>query len=309
MPMTDYDLLLDDEIKAFVAQTLQWYPADTFAQSVAENRATYDAMCRAFFAGYPESIAARDAKVAGVPTRQYRTKQARSGPLVVYLHGGGLMLGGLDSHDDVCAEIAETSGLPVWAVDYRLCPENTRLDAVQDAGLVLAAARKSSKAGVILVGDSAGGWLAGALARRNRDAPDILGQILIYPGLGGAMNKPSMTRHAQAPLLSADELGAYALDAEKCTIAPLTDPNFSGLPSTLVLSAECDPLADDGPLYADAIRRAGGQALAIVEPGLVHGHLRARHMSKRARRSFERVNQAIAQLANDGRLDAAILTA
>ena len=305
--MMDYELLLDDEVKAFVAETLSWYPRDAYAQTVEENRATYDAMCRAFFLGYPDGVSAHDANLGGVPTRQYQSDLAGADALVLYFHGGGFVLGGLDSHDDVSAEIAGETGVPVWAVDYRLCPENSRLDALEDAGSVLSVAREQGHDRIILAGDSAGGWLAAALAHQWRNADDIIGQVLIYPGLGGAMAKPSMTRHAHAPLLSAEEVQSYALDPREDAHSPLAQTEFSGLPPTLVLAAECDPLADDGTFYTDAIKAAGGQALMFVEPGLVHGHLRARHMSARAARSFERVTQAVGQLAQSGKLDREIL--
>ena len=80
------------------------------------------------------------------------------------------------------------------------------------------------------------------------------------------------------------------------TYAPLQDTDFKNLPPTIAVAAECDPLADDAETYAARITRAGGQAIAIIEPGLVHGYLRARHSVKRARASFARITKAIALL-------------
>lgn len=306
--MTDYDALLDPEIQAFVAKTLAFYPADSYAQTVAWNRATYDEMCAAFVSPRPDGLAVQDRLLGSVPMRVYQPANVQAACVVLYFHGGGFVLGGLDSHDDVCAEIAATCGLETRSVDYRLCPEHSRMDALEDAQTALADALAEGR-NVIIAGDSAGGWLGAALVGLNRGQSAILGQVLIYPGLGGTMQKASMTQHAHAPLLSAAEVASYALAEDEAKHSPLAAYDFTGLPPTFALGAECDPLADDVLIYANAITAAGGQALAIVEPGLVHGHLRARHMSQKAARSFARVTTAISQLAQTRALDALVLSA
>lgn len=111
---------------------------------------------------------------------------------VIYTHGGGFVVGRLDSHDDVCAEICDVTGFDVVAVDYRLLPEYTVDDAVNDCFQVLDRVRKfGSSERIVLAGDSAGGYLAAYMSNENRYAKDITGQVLIYPGFGFNPNHSS----------------------------------------------------------------------------------------------------------------------
>ena len=165
---------------------------------------------------------------------------------------------------------------------------------------------------VVLCGDSAGGNLAAAVVNQLTGAAltpqqsniDVLGQVLIYPELGGDVGVGSYVEHANAPMLSAEEVRFYLqvriqgeLPLSDPTFAPLHASKFSHLPRTYVVSAQCDPLSDDGKHYCNAINSAGGQAEWINEPGLVHGFLRARHSSKRAAASFNRVVSALNAIA------------
>ena len=119
--MADYDVLLDSETQAFIAETGRWYPPESAGFSIERQREVYDALCTAFHHGRPDGLAVADRAVAGVPCRVY----GGGGPAqVVYFHGGGWVVGGLDSHDDVCAEIADRTGFGLTAVDYRLSPEH-----------------------------------------------------------------------------------------------------------------------------------------------------------------------------------------
>ncbi|MGB5560564.1 MAG: alpha/beta hydrolase fold domain-containing protein [Paracoccaceae bacterium] len=303
--MSGYDRLIDAETWAFIRETERWYPPDAVAASIAEQRCVYDAMCRAFFAGYPADIIVSDHDADGVPIRQYRKTGAGEAPLVLYFHGGGFVVGGLASHDDICAEICDATGHDVISVDYRLSPEHYHPAAFDDCMTALAWVRGTLERGVILVGDSAGGNLAAALAHASRKT-GILGQVLIYPDLGGDRDKGSYLTHANAPMLTRGDLlfyegirtGAQAPTADP-TFAPLHATDFNDLPATIAIAAECDPLADDASDYAKRIMTAGGQAFAITEPGLVHGYLRARHSAARARASFARITRAIAILGEN----------
>jgi acetyl esterase len=110
--MTDYSKLIDAETWAFIERTNSFYPADAVEQSVGEQRHTYDSMCRAFHAGHPQGVTATDTAI-GTPThrmpiRIYRNARPDDAAMVLYFHGGGFILGGLDSHDDVCAEICRS---------------------------------------------------------------------------------------------------------------------------------------------------------------------------------------------------------
>lgn len=300
MTKPDYQTLIDAPTWAFIERTNASYPPDTATLSIADQRAIYDRMCRAFDTPYPAGVTSHDQPLAGVPCRIYPGAQ----PTVLYLHGGGFVVGGLHSHDGICAEIRGATGLTVVAADYRLSPEHLHPAAFDDACAV--ARHLAAQGPIILVGDSAGANLAAATCHALRGNPQIKGQVLIYPGLGGDLSKGSYLTHAQAPMLTRDDVLYYkdirhdgpAPDGDP-TVSPLQDTDFTGLPPTLAIAAECDPLADDAPAYAAKIMQAGGRAHAITEPGLVHGYLRARQSVPRAVASFRRITEAITALAGD----------
>lgn len=298
--MPDYAKLIDAETWEYIRETENWYPADAVAQSVQNQRQTYDRMCVAFFAGYPPGVKARDAQAGGVPVRLYTKSGATAGPVVMFMHGGGFVVGGLDSHDDICAEICDATGCDVISVDYRLAPEHLHPAAYDDCMTAYRWIEKTFARPVILCGDSAGGNLAACVAHTNRGHKGIAGQVLVYPGLGADRSKASFVTHAHAPMLTLQDILFYekirtgtAPPTDDPTYAPLNDTDFSNLPATVIFTAQCDPLASNGPDYCDAINTAGGHAICIREAGLVHGYLRARHRVKRARRSFDRMLRAI----------------
>ena len=297
--MPDYATLIDAPTWDFIRQTEESYPPDTATLSIADQRAIYDRMCRVFFRGYPPGVTARDEVVADVPCRIY----PGADPTVLYLHGGGMVVGGLHSHDDVCAEIRAETGLTVVAADYRLLPEHPTPAALEDT---LAVARHLAKQGpILLAGDSAGGFLAASASHllRGEAGVRILGQVLIYPGLGGDLDSGSAMEHAHAPMLSRDDVlyyqGLYrgAVAPGTVPVEPLKDNDFSGLPPTVAIGAECDPQCDEGARYAEVIRAAGGRAQYFLAKGLPHGYLRARRMVPRAAASFTQITAAIAALA------------
>jgi len=293
MTQTDYQSLIDAPTWAFIAKTAESYPDDTASASVADQRRIYDAMCATFACDYPPGVTARDIAVAGVACRDY----AGGRPTVVYFHGGGFVVGGLHSHDSICAEICAVTGFRVVSVDYRLSPEHPHPAAFDDA---VAVTRALLAAGpVVLVGDSAGGNLAAAAAHALR-GPGLLGQVLIYAGLGGDPGVGSYLTHAQAPMLTRDDVLFYAGIRRNApddpSALPLLEPDLSGLPPVVAFSAECDPIADDGLHYCARLTAAGIPARRVLEPGLVHGYLRARHTVPRAAASFARITSAIAAL-------------
>lgn len=304
MSETDYSKLIDEETWAFIRETESWYPSDTIAMSIAEQREVYDRMCRAFFNGHPDGVTANDKSADGVPVRCYIKSGAAPGAVVLYFHGGGFVVGGLESHDDVCAEICERTGQFVVSADYRMVPEHIHPASFNDCLAAFHWVQKEYKLPVILVGDSAGGNLAAAVARKTRGEENpAIGQVLIYPVLGGEMDKGSYVTHANAPMLTLADIGFYKdvrTGGKEVTgdvsYAPLWDTDFSSLPTTFVFVAECDPLCDDGPEYCAALEKAGVQATSVFEKGLVHGYLRARHSVKRARDSFTRIIEAINSL-------------
>lgn len=301
MRLPDYQSLIDVPTWDFINRTADYYPPDAVNLSIAEQRAVYDQLCRTFHQGTPTGVTLRDQSMGGVPCRVY--EKASATVTVVYLHGGGFVVGGLESHDDVCAEICQNTGFRVVSVDYRLAPEHRHPAAFDDSLAATRAVAARYPTPILLAGDSAGGALAASVAHAGRGTLDIRGQVLIYPGLGGDRDRGSYLTHAHAPMLTRDDVLFYAsirYSGPEPTADPtanaLQDTDFAHLPPTVIISAECDPLADDGRCYRDKILAAGGRAEWYVEPGLVHGYLRARHSVPRAAASFARICAALSRL-------------
>lgn len=297
----DYGLLLDDEVRAYIARGAEFYPPNAVDLSIAEQRAVYDAMCAAFHAGRPEGVEVWDESYDGVPCRRYET--GTPSQTLVYYHGGGFVVGGLHSHDDVCAELCGRTGLRVVSVDYGLAPENVFPSCYNDAKAAFDAINAAYDGDVFVAGDSAGGNLGAAVTHHARG--QVAGQVLIYPGLGGDATKGSYVEHANAPELTTRDMLFYQTIRTGGTPPPMNDPryaplhdtDFTGLPPTVIVTAQCDPLASDGESYRDAILSAGGRAAWFNEAGLVHGCLRARGMSTRGAAFFDRVSDAVAALS------------
>lgn len=298
----DYDTLLDREVQDYIAKSLSLHPADAAEQGPDAQRRAYDALCASFMQPRPENITVEDQSADTVPVRIYTAGQPTR--TIVFFHGGGFVVGNLDSHDDICAELCLQSGYRVVAVDYRLSPEHAHPAAYEDALMATRWALTTFDVPVVLVGDSAGATLAATVAHSQRGATNqILGQVLIYPALGGDITTGSYLEHANAPMLTTQDVQYYMSVrhggervTDDVTAVPLADTDFSGLPPTVLFSADCDPLRDDAKDYSERIKVAGGQAHWINELGLVHGYLRARHSAEKARDSFERITIAVEAL-------------
>jgi len=306
----------DCEIIAFIEKTEHFYPADANLASTHENRRFYDAMCAAFLCPRPATVTVEDSYISHVPIRIYQpqseslasSENALDRPIILYAHGGGLVVGGLDSHDDICAEIADQCALTTIAFDYRLAPEHPFPAQLDDMETVYDGLVKKS-APVITMGDSAGGHLCAGLALRLRrqGKPMPKAQILIYPGLGGDLSLPSYHENAEAPLLRTKDLLAYRTSAEaentlneiqREEAAPLMAADFSQLPPAYVFTADIDPLRDDGKLYVERLNAAGIKAIWHNDAQLVHGYLRGRHMSQRIGNAFRAICNTLKMAAS-----------
>lgn len=308
MRREDYQRLIDRETWAFIARTDRWYPPETIDLPIERQRAIYDAMCRDFHSGHPAGVRAQDGLISAtdhqLAFRHYHAEGKAPAAIIVYYHGGGFILGSLDSHDDICAELCAGTGYDVLSVDYRLAPAHVHPAAFDDARAAFEWAAASSDLPIVLCGESAGGNLAAAVAHATRSQRRAAsGQVLIYPSLGEEMSGASYIEHAEAPMLTVSDVLFYRdvrfgdrrfrVDP---TVAPLCDADFSNLPPTIVVTAQCDPLSSDGEAYRDRILAAGGWAWWHEEPGLVHSFLRARHTARRAGEAFARIVAAIAAL-------------
>lgn len=278
---------LSQAMSAFIDRTLSFTAPD---DSLEGSRQAYSQMCRAFTAPCPPTLTIEDLELAGVAVRAYYPQRAAplaGWPCLLYLHGGGWVVGGLDSHDFICMELATELGALVVALDYRLAPEHPFPAGFEDC---LAVWRHLADAPFaidprrrLVIGDSAGGNLAAALCLALRDAGQPLprAQVLIYPALGGPADLPSRHECFDAPLLSSRELEHYEAlylgGARPSPYAmPLLAKDLSGVPPALVAVAQWDPLRDDGVLYGERLNAAGVDAALYVGQGLVHGCLRGR---------------------------------
>jgi acetyl esterase len=242
------------------------------------------------FAGPAENpVPAEDRSVPGpageIPVRIYRPTSSLALPVVVYFHGGGFVIGDISTHDTVCQRLSGEVPAVVVSVDYRLAPEHRFPAAVEDCE---AATRwVSDHAGefggdsgrIAVAGDSAGGNLAAVVARRARDSggPPIAFQLLVYPATDMTRSLPSQTENATGYLLEADTMawfiGNYLDDADPRNpdASPLFADDLSNLPPALVVTAEFDPLRDEGEAYAERLRAAGVPAAVSRYDGMIHG--------------------------------------
>ncbi|MEU8764233.1 alpha/beta hydrolase [Streptomyces sp. NPDC048659] len=190
-------------------------------------------------------------------------------PVVLFLHGGGFVLCGLDSHDGLCRELAAGAGALVVSVDYRLAPEHPAPAALDDARAALdwvvahAAGLGGDPERLAVAGDSAGGTLATGLCllARERGGPMPAAQVLLYPALDPAADNASTRAFGEGHFLTAAHLRWYweqylAGAAPTPFTAPATARDLSGLPPALLVEAECDPLRDEGRAYAARLTEA-----------------------------------------------------
>lgn len=225
-----------------------------------------------------------------LPGRLYRGGAAPLPlPALLFFHGGGYVLGGLDSHDSLCRDLAEQAGCAVLAIDYRRAPEHrfpTAFEDAQDAAAWLrqqASALGLDAARLAYGGDSVGGTLATALAMADREAgrPQPVLQLLLYPCTAAHQDTPSHRRLASGYLLEASTLqwmfSQYLRDdADRLDwrFAPLRAPSLEGLAPTHLALAEFDPLLDEGLAYGDALKSAGVRVTTQVYAGMVHDFAR-----------------------------------
>ena len=224
-----------------------------------------------------------------VPARLFDARGSREpGPVIVFFHGGGFVIGDLDSHASYCAELARATDLPVIAIDYRLAPEARWPAAADDCE---AAARwiasNPAQSGrratsLVLAGDSAGGNLAIVTAMALRDAPadvPVIAQLAWYPATDSSRRYASHDALGQGYLLTADTIDYfnrhYAAEAEHVRASPLLG-DLTGLPPAVVVTASLDPIRDQGRAYAAALAQAGVPVVFREAVGNIHGFITLR---------------------------------
>ena len=234
----------------------------------------------------------RDLAIPGpggpIPVRLYRSAATGILPVLVFFHGGGWVVGDIESHDTGCRHLANRAECAVVSVDYRLAPEHKFPAAVEDCFAATAwvagnAAALGVDAGRLAVGgDSAGGNLAAvvSLLARHHGAPRIGYQVLIYPATDAAMRHDSIARFAEGYVLTRATMRWFyeqylrtPADAADWQASPLSASDLGGLPSAFVLTAGYDPLCDEGDSYAARLAAAGVAVTHRRFPGQVHGFL------------------------------------
>jgi acetyl esterase len=229
-------------------------------------------------------------------------------PVLVFFHGGGWVIGDLDTHDGICRALANHAGCLVASVDYRLAPEHRYPTAAEDAyaatrWVAANAARLGGDARRLAVGgDSAGGNLATvtALMARDRGGPALALQLLIYPVTHHAFDTASYRDCADGYLLTREAMRwfwshylARPEDGRQPYASPLLAPSLAGLPPALVLTAEYDPLRDEGEAYAARLREAGVSVTLTRYSGMVHGFIRWINLADRSRAALDEMAAAL----------------
>jgi acetyl esterase len=293
MPLDPQCLLLIDQLAAF---DLDWTTLEP-------------ARVRALFAAQPSPPGPAVAQVLDrslpgpggpLPVRVYRPAGAGSAPLpaLVYFHGGGFVLCNLDSHDGACRGLANAAGCAVVSVDYRLAPEHRFPAAPEDCYAATrfvaenAAALGLDPRRLAIGGDSAGGNLTAvvALMARDRGGPPLRFQLLIYPVTDCNFETRSYRENAEGYFLTAKQMRwfweHYLSEPGEAALpyaSPLRAEKLGGLPPALVITAEYDPLRDEGEAWAARLREAGVPVTLSRYDGMIHGFFSMAHVVDRAR--------------------------
>jgi len=290
--------------------------APIYTLTPAEGKAAYEAgsgvleVPKAELARVEDfSIPARDGYA--IPARLYAPVKASSKerlPLLVYFHGGGFVIGSIESHDILCRELARLAPCAVVSVDYRLAPQFKFPTAFDDAwDAVQWIAKNGSMLGVdtsrlALGGDSAGGTLAATCAIEARDANIPLRlQLLIYPGTAPDQEAPSHTKYAHGLVLEKPHIEWFfnqfiaPEDRGDWRFAPLTADDVEGVAPAWIGLAELDPLVDDGIAYADKLRAAGVPVDLEIYRGVTHEFIKMGRAIREARQAHEDAAKALAQ--------------
>ncbi len=252
-----------------------------------------------------EDLALPAADGSALPARLYAPSDAEL-PVLLYLHGGGFVIGNLETHDSLCRQIALRSGAAVLALDYRLAPEHRFPSAVDDAWAALEwLARNASSIGLDATrlgvgGDSAGATLAAVCAIQARERGLRLRvQLLITPGTTAHADTPSHGAFASGYLLEAEGIAWFFdhyIDAairSDWRFAPLLADDVDGVAPACVVLAECDPLVDEGLAYADRLRAAGVEVELELYRGVTHDFIKMGRALPEARQAQAAIGEAL----------------
>lgn len=241
-----------------------------------------------------------------IPIRIYTPEDGSNFPIIIYSHGGFWIAGTLDTHDSVCRKLSKNTNSVVISVDYSLAPENPFPSGLNDVYTVLqwaytnAESINGDKKHIAIAGDSAGANLSAAvsLISRNKNGPKITCQILIYPSTNiYKLNSESWSYFANDFNISTEEMEKYISiyipekeDRKTPYASPLLADEFNGLPDTLVITAEIDPLRDEGEAYANKLSESGIKTKIIRIDGVTHGFITMDKATKKADETLTQIS-------------------
>jgi acetyl esterase len=293
-------------IDAILSQILKFAPTPSIAELGYEAVRKIVVEAQAQMPPGPPVAKVEDRTIdGGIGVRIYNPAPEATGqPIMVFYHGGGFVIGGLDSHDSMARAIALQAGAVVVAVDYRLAPEHPFPAAVDDAFTALKwVSEHAMELGgdpdrLAVGGDSAGGNLSAVVAVLARDAggPPVKFQMLWYPVTHWGAEHPSISENGEAPILTVADMNAfreyYLGELDPATLgvklSPASAPDLSGLPAAYIATAGHDPLRDDGARYADLLSAAGVPVELYEAETMVHGYVMFATIVPAATEAFQR---------------------
>ena len=295
-------MTLDPQAAAYLEQGVAAGIPPMHTLSAQEARRQSDGRAAAQFGPVEPVASVSDLELAGVRTRLYDpTPDQVDTPMTVYLHGGGWVIGSIDTHDGVCRALANRAGCRVVSVDYRLAPEHRFPAALEDSWAVTRWALEQGPP-VAVAGDSAGGGMAAVMALRARDAGLPLAlQVLVYPVTDHDLETASYRANGEGYGLTREGMrwfwDHYLPDGDRShpDASPLRASSLAGVAPALVLVCEYDPLRDEGIAYYERLREAGVRARLSVYEGMIHGFLRQPALIDRARDALDECGAAIAE--------------
>jgi acetyl esterase len=280
---------LDPQCEAVLAQMAELGGPPPETMTVEDNRALIAGIAE--MSGVPDDLARMEdvtipSPDGDIPARVYVPEGDGPFPVLVFFHGGGWVIGTVDTHDVPVRQLANRAQAVVVSVEYRLAPEHPFPAAPEDcyAATAWVAEHIGEYGGdasrLAVGGDSAGGNLAAVVSQmaKERGGPAISFQLLIYPAVDAAMGSASMTENGDGYLLTKGFMewfyGHYltgTADADNPLASPARAASLAGLPPAFVATAEFDPLRDEGEAYAEALRKAGVDATTKRYDGMIHG--------------------------------------
>ena len=296
-------MALDPQLKpivdASVAAAAELPPV--WEQSVEQRRAGYLALADLAGPG-PDLPRVEDITIAGVPCRLFAPENPCG--VLLFFHGGGFVIGDLDTHDEPCRQVALESGATVISVDYRLAPEHPFPACIDDGWAVLEEVHADPETygahKIAVIGDSAGGNLAAVLAIMARDAGlDLAMQILVYPSVDVLDRSPSMAENGQGEYVVTEDVIAwfashYVPDPLDWRASPLLAESLAGVAPALVITAQYDPLRDQGVAYAKRLAEFDVAVTHANYEGMVHAFFQLGPLVDAAK-------QAVSQVASVAR--------